>query len=145
MVFTKILFIRGIIASNRTLRVLMGRRFPELWDKYQEDAKEVEKDGEDPWWYFVHETDGLDVIRKKLGLEIHTWPCCSELNAEMFVIGVKYGEANVWNDMAEAVTEVPKLSADLDQEITDKIMGYSDCLDVELKSVMLLDDCTSCS
>jgi hypothetical protein len=101
MVFTKIQFIRGIVVSDMTLRVLMGRRFPELWEtwrKIQEEAKkneDFEDDRGDPWFAFVMEEDVQEFLSKKLGLEVETWRCCSELNCKKVVIGITYGEVNI--------------------------------------------------
>ena len=147
MVFTKIQFIRGVVVSDQSLRVLIGYRFNnlwQLWKKTQQDYKNDEEDRDCAWNAFLFDENGMKILSEKLGLCIYTWPCCSKLNGKKFVIGVKYDEAVICVDIFESVTPIPVNPSYLDREIRDKIVRYGDCLDIDIQSVMVLDDCVRC-
>jgi hypothetical protein len=143
MVFENLLFIRGIIVSESALRVLMGRRFINLWIEFQKYRKTHQDD--EAWELFLEECDPCSIIESKLELKIYNYPCCSELQNKKFIIGIEFGKVGLWEDAYNHVTSPPELPDHIDEEVKNKVKGYADCLDWEPQTIVVLDDCVSCS
>ena len=143
MVFTKILFIRGIIVSAAALRVLLGRRFVEKYNEWCMVRRESKlAENEDPWTTFVLENNVCKFLSKKLLLEVYTWPYNSALNCEKFVIGIMYGRVDVCEGMLDNAITVPEIPVSTEKLITHRLAGYRDCFVAEIQSVMMLDECS---
>lgn len=105
-------FIRGIVINDSTLRVLIGKRFPEMWVQ-------------------ITRLDCVDLsdISKKLELGIYT----GGDGFKKFVIGIEYGVY-----ASPDVIYVPPFPDHFDEEIRRKLMKFSDCLDPsDIRSVVI--------
>jgi len=144
MVYSKILFIRGVVVSEQALRVLIGHRFIDIWNDWVEAKTEYNPDV-NVWQECASELGIRARLTKKMGVDVITWPCCSKLNHKKYIIGTVVETVDINNDMFNNVISPPKITADIDSELLEKLMRYGDYLDVELSTVMMIDDCTTCS
>lgn len=131
-------FIRGIVINDSTLRVLIGRRFPDIWTQYMD----CQEESGTKWNWFLYETNNpLEIISKKLGLSFYCYPCFSKLRDKAFVIGKKYIEVE---EATDKVVYEPAIPDYLDEEISQKLMKFSDVLDpTDIKSVIIIK-CAGC-
>ena len=89
--------------------------------------------------------DFLDWVNEELPhqLQVFTWPCCSDLNNKMFVVGivtveVKTNIDKIFNSVVTAEKALVHKKLDPTQEEFLKQHG-------DITTVLMLDDCTSCT
>ena len=75
--------------------------------------------------------------------KIYTWPCCSQLANKMFVVGKELfprHKTYTYTIFSKVVT-MPEIEVTpISEYATDKLMCYGD-----IKTVLMLDDCVSCT
>lgn len=131
----KIKFYRGIVVSDQELRVLMGRRFIDLWEKWFSIYREI-KDYDYSWKKFVLKYDGINCLSKKIGIEINTWPEYSKLFNKKYIIGLFIDE--VIGDFNKVIYP-PVFSCDnIDKNLYEKLSGYGDCFNTEFHTVIII-------
>ncbi len=90
------ILIRGVLIKDITLRVIIGQRFVDMWEKYQKYLNYPKKGiiGK-PWINFWENSiwnennqqlTTCELLSKKLGVNIWTWPKGSKFYCRKFIL-----------------------------------------------------------
>ena len=104
-------FVRGIIISDSELRMLIGRRYVDLWSEWLS----VKKLGRS-WADFAKTVN----FSKYLNLGVYTWPSHSELYHTKYAVGIGFGpEDHEWD-----IVRCPDRDRDQDANLYIKLLSY---------------------
>lgn len=154
MVYDSINFVRGVVISDKDLRRLaksmpnVAKELKEMYNEQMEKAPEFSR----KWWdIFYDECGSYEVVHiinselEKEGVTIQRWPCCSDLCNEQYIIGVVYGSPEV-DEIFNGEVAVPETpSSIVDATIKEVVAKFGLDLKLPIKSIMMLNDCTSCT
>lgn len=85
--------VRGVIINIVNMRVLVGTRFLEIWQNW-EQHKNTTPDTDHNFYLFLTQKNRLKTIGEKIGVSIYEWPIQSLLYGKQYVIGVIVGKIN---------------------------------------------------
>jgi len=128
MVYTKILVIRGItLSKNDVLRIYDPNLHP------NDEADTIFAIMENCVW------DRKPFLGQ---FNLYTWPCCSKLNGEKFILGLEVGKYDI-DHMFDTCVKHVTVDVSTDNELKSLLADNHGLSDPQ--NYLLLNDCTSCS
>lgn len=73
---------------------------------------------------------------------IHTWPCCSKLHNEKFIIGFNQGKISFNHRILHEVTTLNNFGKE-DQSKDEEILGWG--FQPEIQSILMWNECIACT
>lgn len=100
--------VRGIILTEKDLRVLVGRRFVDLWDNAR--GKDIR--------FSTHE------LSRRIGVDVYEY-------YNLYVLG----ETIVTT--SDGLLSVPHIPEYVDIELGKKLNRYGDCFEIDIKTIVV--------